>query len=316
MPSLPSLSLESAERWAVRLDAGPLSETDVEALTAWLAEDSRHPACLESSRELLARLGDSVNRQAAAKRFPAVSARVRSPVLVRRLVAGFAVAAALVLGAIGWSLRPQVLTTPAAQRSAVLLADGSQVDLNAQTTLSVRLRSNRRDVAMDEGEAYFAVAKDPSRPFVITTGFGAIRVIGTAFNVRSTANDCEVTVVEGTVEVTPSAADAPMTLQAGDQFRWLNGHAFVRRLSDEAAHDAAAWREGRVVFESEPLGTAVARFARFHQRVITVTPEAASIEIGGRFQISELDGFLTDLTLGFPVKVVRLNDDRIIISRP
>jgi transmembrane sensor len=312
--SLPQTSLDAADHWASRLDAGPLSLAEEQAMAAWLAENPGHSSQLLASQELLARVADSVERQPDVLVSPASPAIRPAPVIFRRLALGLAAAAAIAVAAVGWNLRPQLLETPAAQRSTILLADGSQVDLNARTSLAVRLRGDRRNVEMAEGEAYFAVAKDPARPFVIKTSAGEVRVTGTAFNVRSMADDYEVTVTDGTVEVAP-VSSAAVTLHVGDQFRFQHGRASTRHLTEEAARDAAAWREGWVVFESEPLGSAVARFARYHDRAITVAADAADIEIGGRFQLTELDGFLSDVSLAFPVRVLHPADGSIRIVR-
>lgn len=312
--SLSPTSLDTADHWASRLDAGSLSPAEEQALAAWLAENPDHQNQLLASQELLARIADSVECRSEVVMAPARPVIRPAPAIFRRVALGLAAAAAIAVAAVWWNLRPQVLVTPAAQRSSVLLADGSQVDLNARTSLAVRLRGDRRNVEMAEGEAYFAVAKDPSRPFIITTPAGEVRVTGTAFNVRSTTDDYEVTVTEGTVEVTP-VSSAAVTLHLGDQFRITQGKSSTRHLTEEASRDAAAWREGRIVFESEPLDTAVARFARYHNRVITVAPDAADIEIGGRFQLTELDGFLSDVALAFPIRVLHPSDGSIRIVR-
>jgi transmembrane sensor len=307
---------ETAERWAARLDNGRLPNPEERELNSWLAADPRHAAALGEAKERLFRLEESVVRLSVQGEFPTVApvARLR-PSPWKRMAAPLALAASLAAAAAIWYQRPQVLATPPLQRQTVLLADGSQVDLNARTSMKVRVQGDERSVRMETGEAYFAVAKDAARPFVVATPAGSVLVTGTAFNVRAGETGAwEVTVIEGTVEVAPLGGGARLParrLVAGDQFTWTQNSGSLNHLSPQSARDAVAWREGRVVFESEPLRAALERFGRFHGRSINVDQRVASLEIGGRFELNELDAFLHDISLALPVRVLKSESGEI-----
>jgi transmembrane sensor len=308
---------EAAAQWALRLDAGRLSPAEERDLDFWLAEDPGNESRLENFRTTWRGLGETVPAMVREGRLPDFGAAprvVRPPRAVFfRVAASVGVAAALALSVVWWVQRPQTLATAVAQRQAVLLADGSHVDLNARTSLAVELRGNERRVRMDEGEAYFAVAKDPSRPFFVATPAGTVRVTGTAFNVRSTAaGQLEVTVLEGSVAVEPKGHE-PRQLVAQDQLTVRGASSATRQLTAPAARDVIAWREGRLIAESEKLAAAVERFARYHGREIQVEAPAADLELGGRFRLEDLESFLRDIQVALPVQVLRPADGRIRI---
>ena len=197
------------------------------------------------------------------------------------------------------------LTTTTAERHMTTLEDGSQAELNAQTTLVVDFKRDERRVRLMSGEALFTVAKDAKRPFVVETSIGSVRVTGTVFNVRAANTErVEVTVLEGTVRVRSSgnaAYEQPVT--AGLQAAISNKAVIVRTLPEGAAQDATAWRQGQVVFNDTPLSEAIERFAAYHARAIVVDPKTANLRLGGRFSLDDLNGFLESIESVLPVQV-------------
>jgi transmembrane sensor len=323
----PPAANAAAARWAVRLKGEPLSAAEQRALDAWLAEHPGHRAELSElcqfsadlERSLPALVADGafdVEREADAVARPAW--RRWAP------AAGLAAAAMVAVGL--WFnapvVAPRAIATPSSHRQSIALADGTRADLNAQTSLKVDFSDeHRRLVHLERGEALFTVAKNPDRPFIVETPGGRVRVTGTVFNVRTDASGrLEVSVIEGTVEVQPGAGAAtaaePLRLGIGDQVALETGRVALRRVRPEVAAEAAAWRDGWVVFDAVPLGGALQRFASFHGRTITVAPEIAGERLGGRFCLDDLDGFLKDLERALPaVRVERLADGGARVGR-
>src|ERR1019366_6846207 len=97
--------------------------------------------------------------------------------------------------------------SPSRVKSKIVLSDGSVVTLNSETTLRYPAEFNgqTREVYLD-GEAFFDVAKDHKHPFIVHAGKMNVRVLGTAFNIKSYANDAtsETTLIRGAIEVTMS----------------------------------------------------------------------------------------------------------------
>lgn len=304
---------EQAAYWAMRLDGSELTAADRARLDAWIAADPAHRAALAEYCQLSADLEQQMPllegiRDETAGTHTALHAARPSPWLRWPLWAGAVLTAA---AAVALFFRPgpapaerNTLATAVAERRSLALADGSSVELNARTSLAITLERDVRRVRLETGEAFFAVAKDPVRPFLVETPAGTVRVTGTQFSVRTDAGGTlAVTVAEGSVEAAPTAR-TPVALVSRQQFTADSaGGVTTRFLSPEALDDALAWRRGQAVFRALPLGEALAHFARYHGRELSATGAAADRKIGGTYRLDDLDGFLRDIQDAFPVRV-------------
>lgn len=302
---------EHAALWAAKLDGSVLTAAERTALDTWLAAHPSHrdalsaycqfSADLEQQLPLLAGIRDS----AAESSREQPTARPR-PWPLRPLWAGVALMAAAAVALVLWTARvpteEENLSTPIGQRITVTLADGSRVELNTQTNLQVALGRSERRVRLAAGQAFFAVAKDPARPFIVETPAGSVRVTGTQFDVQCvTAENFAVTVLEGSVQVRPGAATEPQALKPGDRF--ADGRVTALTPAELAA--ALAWRDGLVVFKDTPLHEALAYFARYHGRSLAASPDAAQLRLTARVNVDNLDEFLASLEQLLPVRVTR-----------
>jgi transmembrane sensor len=314
-PALSPHAEDQAALWAARLDGSVLSADDRIALDAWLAEDPAHRTLLSGYCQFSADLEQHLPllegiRDQVAELGKATTPALPSPWLRWPLWAGVTLAAAAAVAFI--FLRPQEtqfanFTTPVAQRQALTLVDGTQVELNAHTSLQVELDRTHRHVRLASGQAFFTVRKDPAKPFVVETPAGTVRVTGTAFDVRADPDLLEVTVQEGSVQVIPSAA-VPTQLTAGGQLTARGADTDTRELSPRDLGNALAWRRGQIFFNRARLDDVLARYSRYHGRNLTVAPEAAGLSIGGLFSLDDLDAFFTALEEIYPN--VRVNHDR------
>ncbi|WP_438480484.1 FecR family protein [Oleiharenicola lentus] len=235
-----------------------------------------------------------------------------------RVVTSAAAAACLafvLLWVVPWWRHTAVMATVAGQREHVMLADGSQVELNAQTELHADLRYGRRTVRLVRGEAFFSVATDAAHPFLVETPHGTVRVTGTRFNVRLGAGQLpEVSLLEGAVEIqrakesdqrSEEVAPSVVRLTPGEQFSTVAGSGEVRTLSPLEIERLTAWRQGRIVLEGRTLGDALAAFAAHHGTSIDVSPVVANLKMGGVYPLDDLNDFLGSLEEALPVKVWR-----------
>ena len=293
----------------MRLDAGPLSRDEAADLQAWLDADDSHESLLEEVQAFTFAAGGAAAELAAEGRLevPAANAPLSAWWSSWRglgTLAGVA-AAAIAVVLIVVQPTPERFATAAAEQREVALADGTAVELNGATAIEVLITDRRRSIALVSGEAFFEVASDPARPFVVRTEAGEVRVTGTVFNVRrDSLQQFTVTVTEGSVDVQPRGGEVA-ALVVGDEIAVAADGIERRRLSARELANALAWREGRLVFESVTLAEAVARFAQFHDVEIEVDDSAAELNLGGRFELSDLDGFLRDIETALPVVVLR-----------
>ena len=324
-PHLPNPeAAKQASLWAARLDGSSLNDADHAALRAWLDENPEHRTLLSGYCQFSADLERCLPSlvEAGLIDLPTHAQPRRRP---RTWIVGLAcsIAAAVVLAFV-WYAHPytqyESFATSMGQRRSITLGDGTHIELNADTSLLVETDKRRRHVRLASGEAFFHVAKDPSRPFTVSTPSGSVRVTGTVFDVSTDAkSDIDVTVVEGHVLVHPSQTGTTshpevVALSAGDSLAADAKGVTVRHLSDASVQDALAWRTGQVVFDGTPLREALARFARYHGRGITASEAAGKLRLGGRYSLDDLDGFLSNLEEALPVKVTQDSSGTIRVS--
>jgi transmembrane sensor len=315
---------EQASLWAARLDGGALTSSQRTELRAWLDADParrlllsaycQFSADLEQQLPLLAGIKDEVAEITTAHKIAPLLPWLRWPTL-----AGASLIAAAALAVILWKGHPQDtfqnLATPIAQRQALTLADGTQVELNAQTVLAVELTARERRVRLAGGEVFFHVAKDSARPFFVETAAGSVRVTGTQFNVRTApAGQLEVTVVEGAVQVRPGDQADVRALHAGEQLVRAGGRVTVHTLAAADVNRALAWRAGQVIFNGTPLREALTAFARYHGRTLTASDAAAMQRVSARYSLDDLDGFLAELEAAMPLRVTHESDGSIRVD--
>jgi transmembrane sensor len=277
---------DQAADWAVKRDAGPLAPEVQIRFDAWLAGDSRRRgALLRAQAALSLILAPDVEDR--------VSTRPRR--LDRRALIGGMSAAAAAVGALVLIpvLAGRRYSTDIGEIRRVPLADGSLAAINTNTEIAVDLQPNRRAVRLDRGEAWFQVAKDPARPFVVTAGSTRVRAVGTAFSVRRRTMGVEVLVTEGVVEVWSGKGGATRRVSAGDRIFVSETAGPAKALHRPLEMDRAlAWRDGQIVLDGDTIAAAVSEFNRYNTRKIVITdPQLEGRRIIGWFHTNEPESF-------------------------
>jgi len=174
-------------------------------------------------------------------------------------------------------------TTAIGEQRTAKLDDGSIVQLNTDTRITVTLSKTRRDIRLVRGEALFIVEHEPSRPFIVSAGTARVRVVGTSFNIRDRADTVDVTVLEGAVQVTANEAlpdnqrSAPgdvAPVKAGENARVASGRVVTSPASDVV--ETLSWRERRLVFHEATLEDMAREFNRYNNSQIKVIGSVAS----------------------------------------
>ncbi len=252
------------------------------------------------------------HRQALRERFALPTAtqqkrRPRARTVASVLGATIALAAGLL-----WldpALHSARYSAAAGERKTVTMPDGSQILLNTRSTLEVELHLRSRRVALLEGEALFDVAHATWRPFLVQAGTTAIRVVGTAFDVRRAADRVSVTVLRGRVQVSDADGRA-VQLGAGETTQATPGAlAPVTTVSAERAASQLAWKDGKLVFSQTPLAEALEEIARYRSAPVTLADtRLAGLRISGVFNSGGTDALLDLLPTILPVTVTRAPD--------
>jgi transmembrane sensor len=190
---------------------------------------------------------------------------------------------------------------------ALPMKDGSTITLNTDSDIRVAMSDTERRVDLDKGEAFFEVAKDLSRPFVVRVGAERVIAVGTKFSVRREAEDVRVIVTEGRVRVERTDAhQQPAAALVSKGSVAVAGAAGVL-VQDEAlpeVEERLSWRLGFVVFHETRLSDAVAELNRYNERQIVIAdPALGSMRIGGRFHSNNAEGFVRLLAEALPIRV-------------
>jgi transmembrane sensor len=238
-----------------------------------------------------------------------------------------AAALPLLVGSLALGWRHYTAVDQASYRTAmgdlqqVPLADGSTATLSSDSRILVTLSHGERHVDLQQGEAFFAVAKDPDRPFVVSAGERRVTAVGTRFAVRRDVADLRVVVTQGVVRLeSDNRQDGrrqPTTLlPAGSVALASDAGVVVRSRSVQQAEEYLSWRSGFVSFHDTPLAVAAAEFNRYNTRKIVVGDAAVgAMRVGGNFRWSNTDAFVRLLVQGFPIRVVRDKDAIVLKSQ-
>jgi transmembrane sensor len=188
-------------------------------------------------------------------------------------------------------------------RDRVVLEDGSIVWLNTSTALSADFSDRERRLTLHAGEALFEVAKDKARPFIVASGGGEARAVGTIYAVRKRGEINDVIVTEGIVEVRNGSEITRLT--AGQQIAYGDSFQSAIRLVDGEA--LTAWSRGKLIFNHRPLGEVAAELERYqHGRVIVRSERLKRLEVTGVFELDNPKALLRAISATVNVPVTRL----------
>ncbi|MEM6793883.1 MAG: FecR domain-containing protein [Acidobacteriota bacterium] len=343
---------QSAEDWTARLRSDRSTAEDRAGYEKWLEED---PA----NREAAQRLDQVWQSMGELEADPLVQSVLQAPArpsgfwrglpLVRLGSAALVCLAIAVASLLLWQIlgASESYQTANGEQRVVDLGDGSRLHLNVSTRLEVSLKDRVRRVQLERGQAFFDVAPDPSRPFIVTAGDKEITVLGTKFDVLVRGEDTRVTVIEGRVAVTslapgqPAApsrkeaeesdgagaqgesppsqpVDEPIRLELTDReaISWPLKARPSSVPSSEAMSAIEAWRSGRVVFDSTPLREAVAELDRYTPVSLRLgSAELGSTEVSGVFYIDRLadvESLIFALENSLPIHVERRGDELLL----
>ncbi|HEY0681925.1 MAG TPA: FecR domain-containing protein [Steroidobacter sp.] len=335
---------EAAARWAVRMDADSVTDEERRAFEAWRDRSPENAAAYERAAASMRVFDDAQDdqhldalRRAALRYQPE-----------RRLFGAKSIAAGIVLAVIGVTALiafgggPNLFknvpvaslyekgvadyVTRRGEKLDVTLPDGSAITLNTDTDLDVVFDGRHRTVEVLRGQAFFNVAKDPLRPFIVVAGGKQIVAVGTAFDVRLDEERVEVLLVEGrvVVENVTQAGSAAPPAQAAEASIHMNAGETLVATDKEVVHKPAPdadrllkWRDGLIEFDNTSLTEAVEEFNRYSAQTISIEdPQLGQLRISGVFRTNSQRKFLEAVTSLHPVVVeYRGTDEFALVAR-
>lgn len=280
---------------------------------------------METKKEIIKQMGDELK----ADIFIEVSRRIQHDQRKRFWLKASALAAsiALLLGISNYisynegyknqNSQMVEMINPMGMRSSIILSDGTKVILNAGTTLSypTAFVSSQREVKVN-GEAFFEVSHEQSRPFIVSAENVKVKVLGTKFNVKAYSNDdnIEVTLEEGKVGVGLDTQNL-IQIEPGQQVKYMKTtNRFLKR--DVNLKSYTSWVCGKFYFINQPLNKIAKQLERsFNVRIEIIGDDLKKASFTGDFIRGEnIDQILRVMTANRHIKY-DIDGDYIIISK-
>jgi transmembrane sensor len=366
---------EQARDWLVELDDEPPSSERLAELRAWLARSPLHRRAFEQAAsawrdmDCLAGMlkdqpgarGTAEARDLTSNQTPGLaldptpgltSDRSRTPRpsagIFRGRAAVFAASATLLLAVIATSIAlvwhpgavhvtSSTYQTATGEITTIALSDGSKVHLNTASRVMVTYERKARILQLAAGEAYFEVAPDPQRPFIVYADRFAVRALGTAFAVHMLNTGVDLTVTQGQVELdsfrkplrdlagaTPGgnagpgeqAAEARYSLSGGQHLTFAGDVRLIEQIDAKGIEKRLAWRDGMLIFDDDPLEDVVAEIGRYTSaRIVIADPSIRNLKIGGYFKVQDAGSILESLQENFGFEVRKDNDNVVYLAR-
>ena len=302
--------LEDAADWYDQLDG--LDDDSRAAYRLWLAADPAHQQAIDWLDNHFRRHDQALM---LALKAPATVAAL--PVK-RRWLPSLATAAAVLVVACasllmlnhpdgrGNPVADFYYSTGAGEQNTQRLADGSQIRVGGSSRINVRMETASRQITLHEGEAYFDVAPDKERPFLVDAGDIRIRVLGTAFDVDRSRAGVAVEVEHGRVEV--SWDGGKTVLLAGDALRLRDGDVQQYRSAQ-----VASWRDGWREAGDERLSETIEHLQRYSSRPIRLSHVPADLQFSGRYSTRDVEGTLSLIAAMFDLQL-NIGADVILLT--
>jgi len=338
---------QRAREWVVFLQSGEVSEADQQRFERWLALDERHCSAYQQAQSIwqaasnLTALGSLESLRGMhdnpatdrgllqrIKRWvfssPSSSSSSSSGRSSRAAWPqwGAALASVLLVTLIIGSPQPAppeliVYQTQTAETRSLLLADGSEVSLSPQSSIEVSYSEEQREVKLLAGEAFFDVAKNPERPFIVDARSTRVTVLGTMFNVNNSPHGVMVAVEEGRVQVAeqgvPGRLDTEVKLSAG-QLISVSQTAGLSQVQAIDPQTVGAWREDVRVYQARPLEQVLEDLDRYHPADLYIVDESLkALPVTAIFPTKDAQQMLTALESILPITVQAIAGGRVEI---
>lgn len=335
---------QQACAWVAKLHGEP-SAADLQRFQAWMAQSPAHKTEMHQLATLWGEL--DVLTELAVVNDPITSTRKKARRLMQwpswRLPMP-AIAASVLIAVLAL---PLLLTmektnyrTQVGEQQRITLNDGSRVLLNTNSQINVDYNDHARNITLIKGQAHFDVMPNPDQPFNVYAGKGLVQAVGTAFSVYLQPQIVEITVTEGTVELSALALSPAVANTAdGQQIAQVETDSNITKLSlIDAGQNATfdqqnsslatletvdapaivqklAWHQGLLRFSGDPLQEVVVEISRYTDlNILILDPQIRNLRIGGFFKVGETDKMLEALETSFGIDVKRLGNHTVHLT--
>ncbi len=287
-----------------------LEELKIQDINTQISEASRIVSAIDAIDSISAycKVSERIQKRNQTSFYLNILTRVAAVLFIPALIASIWLYNQNVLPVSNSAFAMQEITSPPGVRSKIVLPDGSQVWLNAESTLKFKLPFDRetRDISLS-GEAYFDVTKNPNSPFIVQSGKAKVKVFGTKFNFKAfeKENMVEVVLEEGKVSLntgdTSNAND--LILKPGDR-AIFDKNSLKTKLTNGNIGKYLAWHDGKLVFDETPIQEVAAQLARWYGiEVVINDSRIKKYKITTTFDNESLHQVLELLRLSSPIRI-------------
>ncbi len=319
----PDPAMDAALNWLFTLQAAPENQQIRAEFETWRRANAAHAEAFAVVADawVLPDM-DTVAREVAQRtQYPprAASNVVLLPRSKRRSWAKAATAAAAtLLIAVGVQQYPALrwqadYLTIAGARQEVMLPDGSRMILNTASAVSLDFEGTKRSVTLLQGEAYFDVVPDASRPFTVAAAFSEVKVKGTAFSVRSDSEQDTVILERGLVDVSRLPdREQTASLKPGESIVATDMSLSAVQQADPTT--SLAWLQGQLIFEDKPLNQVLEEVARYYgHSIIVANDRLTQIKINGNYRLNDPERAVRSLATAAGASVTRIPGGILIL---
>ena len=200
------------------------------------------------------------------------------------------------------------------ERIQIMFQDGTKVYINSDSKLRYpkKFALNTREVYL-EGEAYFVVAKNKNRPFIVNLSGPAIHVLGTSFNVNTYKKDViETSLLTGKIKISGGSLPHEYTLTPGEKATYSSVDKALK-ITKADVHVETGWCNDYLIFDSEPLIDVIEQIERWYGVEIELKyPQIAQDLLSGSFRHENIQNVIHSLSLQYKFKY-EIHKDKIII---
>lgn len=306
---------QQAMLWQARLSSDLCPEADRIEFQQWLQQSPAHQKAWQDINQFWSSL-DTINLDDLVEQKThnrqVIKFKSRPVKTALALAASLLLALGLFLPNINYYLADY--NVAAGQQKQITLSDGSSILLNTNSAFSVSFNQQQRLITLHQGEAFFQVAADKTRPFIVQTSAGQVRALGTAFDVKQQDQQTQVIVFEHAVSITTTQGLRLEKLQTAEQLKFSADS--LQTASKVNLQRAAPWHQQRMVFQDKALVDVVAELNRYRSgKIICLNDSIKNLPITGVFGIADTELALQAIEQSLPVRITRITDQLILLSQ-
>ncbi|MEQ1766562.1 MAG: FecR family protein [Methylotenera sp.] len=322
--TIPKSIIEKAVEWHLQLHSASASAADFANFSAWQHQNPAHALAYQRIESMWGKFGDIEPNAAKAS----IESALKSGKSIKKIAQH---GKGITLGFLALVSSYSALQTQPAQvwlaenktaigvQRSIVLADGSTLMLNTNTALDIDFSGHQRLIKLYQGEVLITVAKDKSRPLIITTEQGTAQALGTKFNVKTDAEATQVAVVESKVEACTKPSlfsfnqKTCITLHPNQSTTMRSKHIDSARNVD--AESISGWSTGTLAIDNQALDQVLVELQRYSSVQIQFNQaEISQMRVSGVLPLHNIEQSLHLLADKLPIQIRKPQNNVMIVQ--